>query len=368
MTDVSPGLKSGRVRQSLQSPPPLTVGRGAPQRSAAEGARSSRLPAGLPSVISLVADKLCQVEEECRRNLRSDVGLIDELGRYIADGGGKRIRPILLLLSAQMCGYRGDRDVLFASVFEFIHTATLVHDDVIDEAKLRRGRGSLNARWGNGLTVLLGDYLYIKSMNMALVADDIEIIKILASITLKMIEGELIADRRRSDIDMTESEHLDIIHRKTAHLFSGCGRVAGVLSSSSPDRVEALADYGMNLGMAFQIIDDLLDFTADESVLGKPVASDLKEGKLTLPLIYLLERRDPVERGLVQTVLDERDFRTVTREEIIGVLRRGRTLERARDLAAVYARRAKEGLELFDPSPARDALKSLPDFVLSREY
>jgi len=325
-------------------------------------------PPGLPAVIALVADKLSRVEEECHRNLRSEFGLIDELGLYLAEGGGKRVRPILLLLSAQMCGYTGDRDVLFASVFEFIHTATLVHDDVIDEAELRRGRGSMNARWGNGLTVLLGDYLYIKSMNMALVADDIRIIKILATITLKMIEGELIADRRRSDIDLSEAEYLEIIRRKTAYLFSGCSRVAGVLAGADPERVEALAEYGMNLGMAFQIVDDLLDFTADESVLGKPVASDLKEGKLTLPLIYQIEKGDATERALVQAVLDDRDFKTVSREEIVAILRDGHSLERTRAVARAYARRAREALRVFDPCPARDALRSLPEFVISREY
>ena len=345
MTDLASGLKATTPR------PP-----GAPRI------------AGLPAVMSLVADKLARVEEECRRNLRSEVGVIDELGRYLADGGGKRVRPILLLLSSQLCGYRGDRDVLFASVFEFIHTATLVHDDVIDEAELRRGRGSMNARWGNGLTVLLGDYLYIKSMNMALEADDLRIIQILAAITLKMIEGELIADRLRADINLGEQEHLEIIRRKTACLFSGCSRVAAVLAGAGAEREEALADYGMNLGMAFQIVDDLLDFTADVRTLGKPVASDLKEGKLTLPLIYLLERQDPTERALVQTVLDERDFRTVGREEIIALLRAAKTLDRTRDLAATYARRARECLMIFDPCPAREALAMLPDFVLSRQY
>ncbi|HKN47529.1 MAG TPA: polyprenyl synthetase family protein [Candidatus Polarisedimenticolia bacterium] len=348
MTDLAPGLKA------------------TPPRPAARGLAGA--PPGLPAVIALVADKLALVEEECRRNLRSEFGAIDELGRYLAEGGGKRVRPILLLLSSQLCGYIGDRDVLFASVFEFIHTATLVHDDVIDQADLRRGRGSMNARWGNGLTVLLGDYLYIKSMNMALVADDIRIIKILANITLKMIEGELIADRRRSDIHLTESEHLEIIRRKTAYLFSGCGRVAGVLAGVRPERVEALADYGMNLGMAFQIIDDLLDFTADESILGKPVASDLKEGNLTLPLIYLLEKGDPNHRALVQAVLDDRDFRTVSREEIIGLVRQARTLERTRALAHAFARRAREALAPFEPCPAREALLALPEFVISREY
>jgi len=348
VTDLVPGVK-------LTPPRPAT-------RTVAGAAP------GLPAVIALVADKLALVEEECRRNLRSEFGAIDELGRYLAEGGGKRVRPILLLLSARLCGYEGTRDVLFASVFEFIHTATLVHDDVIDEADLRRGRGSMNARWGNGLTVLLGDYLYIKSMNMALEADDIRIIKILANITLKMIEGELIADRRRADIRLTESEYLDIIRRKTACLFSGCSRVAGVLAGAQSEKEEALAAYGMNLGMAFQIIDDLLDFTADTSILGKPVASDLKEGKLTLPLIYLLEKGDPTERTLVEAVLDERDFRTVARDEIIDLVRKGRTLERTRALARAFALRAREELSPFDPCPAREALLALPEFVISREY
>jgi octaprenyl-diphosphate synthase len=337
-------------------------------RAARSGDSLRAYPPELPGIVALVADKLRRVDEECRRNLRSELGAIDELGLYLADGGGKRVRPILLLLSAQMCGYRGDRDVLFATVFEFIHTATLVHDDVIDQADLRRGRGTMNARWGNGLTVLLGDYLYIKSMNMALEARDIRIIDILAQITLKMIEGEIVADRRRADIEMTEQEHLEIIRRKTAHLFSGCSRVAGVLSGVAPEKVEALAAYGMNLGMAFQIIDDLLDLTADTSVLGKPVASDLKEGKLTLPLIYLLERCDPAERDMIRAVLEERDFLSVKREEIVDLLRSRNTFDRAREVAADYARRAREELDIFDPSPARDGLRLLPEFVLSRQY
>ena len=331
-----------------------------------DASSAASYPLQLPAVISLVADKLAQVEEECRRNLRSEFGVIDELGCALAEAGGKRVRPILLLLSSQLCGYRGDRDVLFASVFEFIHTATLVHDDVIDQADMRRGRGSINSRWGNGLTVLLGDYLYIKSMNMALQADDVRIIKILAQITLKMIEGELIADRRRSDLHITDHEHLELIRRKTAHLFSGCGRVAGVLAGAPPEIVESLAEYGMHLGMAFQIIDDLLDLTADARILGKPAASDLKEGKLTLPLIYLLERRDATEWALVKAVLEERDFLSVTREEIVGRLRASKTLERTRDLALFYARRARESLSVFDPCPAREALLALPDFVVSR--
>jgi octaprenyl-diphosphate synthase len=205
-------------------------------------------------------------------------------------------------------------------------------------------------------------------MNMALEADDIRIIRILAQITLKMIEGEIVSDRHRSDIRVTEEQHLDIVRRKTAFLFAGCGRVSGVLAGVAPEKVEALAEYGMNLGMAFQIVDDLLDFTSDTRVLGKPVASDLKEGKLTLPLIYLLQAAEPAEREMVQTVLAEGEFLTVKREEIVDLLRRRKTLDRTRDVALAYARRAREALAPFDPCPAREALLRLPDFVVSRKY
>jgi octaprenyl-diphosphate synthase len=266
-----------------------------------------------------------------------------------------------------MAGYRGDRDVLFASVFEFIHTATLVHDDVVDGATLRRGRSSLNAQWGNSLTVLLGDYLYIKSMSMALTADDLRIIKLLADITLRMIEGELIQQRRQGDIRVTAQEHLDIIRRKTACLFSGCSRVGGLLAGVGAQREEALEGFGMNLGMAFQLVDDLLDFTSHEKVLGKPVGSDLKEGKLTLPLIYLLEEGIPTHRSMVAAVLEDRDFSRVGIDEILALVREGGTLDRTRDLARQFAERALIELRHFQDSPAKRALESLPELILSRD-
>jgi octaprenyl-diphosphate synthase len=321
----------------------------------------------LSDILGLVGEKLKAVEEEVGRNLRSDIGVIDELGSYLANGGGKRIRPLLLLLSAQAAGYRGERDVLLASVFEFIHTATLVHDDVIDGASLRRGRSSLNATWGNSLTVLLGDYLYIKSMSMALTADDLRIIKILADITLRMIEGELIQSRRVGDLHVTAEEQLEIVRRKTAYLFSGCGHVAGVLAGAGPEREEALRNYGMNLGMSFQIVDDMLDFTADEKTLGKPVASDLREGKLTLPLIYLLERGDAAHLSKVRAVLEDRDFSRVGSAEIVALVRENGTLERTREIARLYGERARRELTGFPDSLARRALECLPDLILSRD-
>jgi octaprenyl-diphosphate synthase len=318
-------------------------------------------------ILGLVGGKLSAVEAEVARNLHSEIGVIDELGTYLSNGSGKRLRPLLLLLSAQMSGYRGDRDVLFASVFEFIHTATLVHDDVIDGAILRRGRSSLNAAWGNSLTVLLGDYLYIKSMSMALTADDLRVIKILADITLKMIEGELIQQRRLGEIGVSEQEHLDIVRRKTACLFSGCSLVGGVLGGVGTQREAALESYGTNLGMAFQIVDDMLDFTSDEKTLGKPVASDLREGKVTLPLIYLLELGDESLRQKVACVLEDRDFSRVDSREIVDLVKERGTLEKTRDLARQYGERARMELRHFTDSPARRALEALPDLILSRD-
>src|SRR5262245_39760333 len=327
------------------------------------------LPGGLlfSDVLGLVGVKLAEVEAEVARNLHSEIGVIDELGTYLSNGSGKRLRPLLLLLSAQMSGYHGDRDVLFASVFEFIHTATLVHDDVIDGATLRRGRSSLNAAWGNSLTVLLGDYLYIKSMSMALTADDLRIIKILADITLKMIEGELIQKRRQGEIGVTAEEHLDIVRRKTACLFSGCSLVGALLAGIGPEKQEDLRSFGLNLGMAFQLIDDMLDFTSDEKTLGKPVVSDLREGKLTLPLIYLLEAGDSEHRSKVQTVLQDRDFSRVPAEEIVRLVQQGGTLERTRELARQYGEKAKRDLRTFPDSLARSAMETLPDLILARD-
>jgi len=320
----------------------------------------------LSDILGLVGSKLAAVEAEVARNLHSDIGIIDELGSYLSNGG-KRVRPLLLLLCAEMSGYRGDRDVLFASVFEFIHTATLVHDDVVDGATIRRGRSSLNAEWGNSLTVLLGDYLYIKSMSMALTADDLRVIKILADITLKMIEGELIQQRRLGEVSVSAEEHLEIVRRKTACLFSGCSLVGAVLAGAGGAREAALENYGLNLGMAFQLVDDMLDFTSDERTLGKPVGSDLREGKVTLPLIYLLEKGDPSHLRRVCAVLEDRDFSRAQSTELVQLVREHGTLDRTRDLARQYGERARIELRHFPDNVARRALETLPELILSRD-
>ena len=341
---------------------------GAPQSIPAAPGMVGPDKARLAEILALIGDDLAKVERDFDRHLGSDVEIIETVGRYIAEGGGKRIRPALFLLCSRLCGDTGDRHILFASVFELIHTATLVHDDIIDGAEMRRGRTSVNSRWGSHLTVLLGDYLYLKSMTLALTADDLRIIRILCDITLTMIEGELMQADRNGAIDLTEAEHLEIIRRKTAVLFSGCGRVAAELALVSADQARALESYALNLGMAYQLVDDMLDFTATESVLGKPVASDLKEGRLTLPLIYLLEGGSVEQRQKIGAVLRDGGFTTVPREEILEMVNRGGTLERTRRLALSYSHKASAALDAFPPSAVRQALKDLTRFVTLRDH
>ena len=327
-----------------------------------------RTALGLRDVVSLVEDDLQRVEELIAEQVRSDVVLVGEIGRHIREGGGKRIRPALLLLACRLCGYRGDRAILLSGVVELIHTATLLHDDVIDEAATRRGRPSANSRWGNAVTVLAGDYLYTRSMGMALSQDNLPILRLLSEVTLRMIGGEMLEIERDGDLRVSETDHLDIIRRKTADLFSACTRIAGILGQVGEEREEALARYGLNLGICFQMVDDLLDFTAEEAVLGKPVASDLREGKLTLPVVYLLRRAEAAARGAVSTVLADRGFERVSREAIVDLVRRHGALDEARAQAQRYAAAARQDLRAFDPSPYRDALEILPDFVLARDH
>jgi octaprenyl-diphosphate synthase len=324
--------------------------------------------ADLREIVQLVEDDLVQVELVFQEQCRSDVRLIAEIGRYIQEGGGKRIRPALLLLATRLCGYRGERAILLASVVEFIHTATLLHDDIIDEATVRRGRRSVNSRWGNDITVLLGDFLYTKSMSMALSQDNLKILRLLSDVTLRMIEGEILEIERNGNLEISDADHLDIIKRKTADLFAGCMRIGAILGEVGDEKERALASYGENLGICFQMVDDILDFTADEKVLGKPVANDLREGKLTLPVIFLLRRCGARGAELIRAVLEDRGFVRVSREQIAALARDCGALEDARALAEKYAQAARRDLAVFDRSPFREALEALPDFILARDH
>ena len=314
-----------------------------------------------------IRDDLKQVEREFARQVQSQVELIPAIGNYIQDGGGKRIRPAVLLMAARMAGFSGEAAVLYASVIEFIHTATLVHDDIIDESELRRGREAVHTRWGNHVTVLFGDFLYLKSMSLALTKDRLDIVRLLCDVTLRIVEGEIYQLTKNGVVDLTEDEHFDIMRRKTAYLFAGSARIGGMLGSTTRDQQEALWEYGMNIGMAFQIADDLLDFTGDEVVLGKPVGGDLREGKVTLPVIHLLSRGDARAEALIRKVAGERSVTIEEWRELRALLTQSRSNEYAQTVAYDYIERAKKALYAFPSSDARDALMYLPDYVISRD-
>ena len=324
-------------------------------------------PLALAQIFEPIRDDLAKVDREFARHIESQVELIPKIGNYIQTSGGKRVRPAVLLMAARMAGYAGDHGALYAAVVEFIHTATLVHDDIIDDSELRRGRLAVHSRWGNDITVLLGDYLYIKSMAMALTYDTLDIVRLLCDVTLKMIEGELYQLTKNGDADISEDEHFDIIRRKTAYLFGGSAEIGALLGKVSPDRQQALREYGFNLGVAFQLVDDLLDFTGDAGALGKPIGADLREGKMTLPLIHLLAQGEKTGEAIVREIIASRNATDQQWTQLLDILKEHRSIDYAERCAIEFAERAKKPLYAFPPSAERDALLALPDYVLSRD-
>ena len=326
-------------------------------------------------IFDLIREDLALVEQEIAAQNSAAIEPVAEISKYLREGGGKRLRPALLLLAAGASGYRGRGAIRLGAVVEMIHSATLIHDDVIDGADTRRGRPSANARWGNHMSVLAGDWLYMQSFDMALQERNFAVLDILIDLTQSMVEGELLQMTRLGRIDLTESEATELAYRKTAGLFSGCARLGAVLGKQPESVVDSLAEYGRNAGLAFQLVDDLLDFTASHEQLGKPVLSDLKEGKVTLPLIFALEgahangngHTNGDARRLVATVLEERDFRSVRPEEITKLVQQTGALARATRLAQSYVERAKESLEDLPDTEYRKALLAVPDFILERQ-
>lgn len=315
----------------------------------------------------MVRDDLVLVEQELSRQSAAAYQPVGEITSYLLGGGGKRLRPALLLLTNAYAGSNRSGAIQLAAVVELLHSATLIHDDVIDNAETRRGRPSANTRWGNHRSVLAGDWLYMLSFQIALKERNFRILDILIDLTQKMVEGELIQLAKIGRIDVTEDDALKLATYKTACLFSGCARLGAVLGGFSGAEEEALADYGRYSGLAFQMVDDLLDFTASAEQLGKPVLSDLKEGKVTLPLIYAMENGHRQARELVAQVLEEKDFISVTPEKIVSLVHDSGALDRARSLAHEYAGRAKACIRGASDSEYARALLTLPDFILERE-
>lgn len=315
----------------------------------------------------LVGSELQAIEAEILRALDSPVSLIQEMGGYIASAGGKRLRPILLLLAARLAGYQGPRSTRLGCAVELLHTATLIHDDVVDQASLRRGRPSANAQWGNDASILVGDHLYSKSFSILVRDNDRSVMETLAWATVSMTEAEVFQLELKRNGKATEQDYLRIITQKTASFISACCRIGGLLGQADAERVEALTRYGLDVGVAFQISDDALDFIADQARLGKTVGADLREGKRTLPLIAALERASAEDRERIQSCLARHQLDGEEVEEIRRLVVKYDGIEYALGKARSYARSAKEDLVPFPPSEERETLTLIADYVVDRD-
>ena len=324
--------------------------------------------ASATEVFQLIREELSLVQKELESDLQSNVQVVSRIGNYLLEAGGKRVRPSLLLLAAKSVNPTtlNPGTIELAAVIELIHTATLVHDDIIDDADTRRGRPSVNARWGNEITVLVGDWLYMTAFQKTLAQRNFEILDILTNLTCRMTEGELLQLTQRGNVDITEEEHLAIVRAKTAYLFSAAAEIGAIIGGASPAEQQALREYGLNVGIAFQLIDDLLDFTASEDKLGKPVASDLQDGKLTLPAIWLNHRGNDRDRENIRSVVAN-GFKNVSPGEIIDSLQRYELLEQAHHEAERYARLALDSTSELSDSPFRDALVKIAKFIVERD-
>src|SRR5215210_4064804 len=319
-------------------------------------------------IFSQVAAELAQVELEFERQARSNVQVIAYLADYLRESGGKRVRPALTILANYAVGGDGStyNSIRMATVMEFLHTATLVHDDIIDSSDTRRNRPTVNAIYGNETAVLMGDWLYMSAFETSLAERSLPILDILTSVTRKMTEGELLQLTLLGHADVSEAQYFDVLKRKTAYLFSASCEIGSILGGASEKQQTSLRDYGLNLGTAFQLIDDLLDFTSTEDALGKAAGADLLGGKVTLPLIYLREA-EPQTMEMVQTVLREGKYDTVPQEYLREALSRTGALEKARERADEYAENACSALDNLPDSEYSDSLKALPTYILDRD-
>ena len=318
-------------------------------------------------IFGLIKAEMALVESEFERQAKSNVQVINYLGDYLRASGGKRVRPALLILTnyAVDGSGRNDNVIRLATVMEMLHTATLVHDDIIDNADLRRNRASVNARFGNQAAVLMGDWLYMSAFETSLQERSLEILDILTKLTRKMTEGELIQLTMIGNAEIRQDEYFDILRRKTAYLFAGCTEIGAILGRAEPAVQTALRDYGMNLGIAFQLADDLLDFTSTKDALGKAAGADLLEGKITLPLILLLNS-EPEVKPMLEEIMFEGTYGESSRASLAEKLDEHKTLDKIRLIALSYAEKARKNLEVLPKTEYCSALDEIPNFVIGR--
>ncbi len=317
-------------------------------------------------VFGPVLDRLDEVEKFFDREFKAAQPMVRDVATYVLGSGGKRLRPALVLLVSRMLGYKGERDVRYAAVLEMIHTATLIHDDIIDGSDLRRGQPTANNTWGNQTTVLVGDWLYTRTMDLCLELGDVDVMRVLTSATLRMTEGEILADRVRGRLDVDESTYMDITQRKTAELFAAACALPALFQPATLHLTEGLLEFGRSVGISFQLVDDLLDFTAVRSDLGKPVMADLLEGRVTLPIILLLKRVNDRTRDRLAEVVAKGSFDAISEEEVLQMVRTSGVLDEVRQRAYAYAADAAERAQAFPPGNERNALIHASQLLLDR--
>jgi len=323
-------------------------------------------------IFDLIHDDLKRVEKEISLETVASVDVVTQIGQYLQESGGKRLRPSLLLLASKLiAGHEGPASasaIHLGAVVEIIHAATLVHDDVIDDARTRRGRPSANARWGNHTSVLAGDWLYMEAFQVALRERNFHVLDLLIGLTQMMVEGELLQLERIGRIEVTEADCMELVDRKTACLFSVCAKLGALVSGADSQTEERLGEYAWNLGMAFQLVDDLLDFTAREKVLGKPVGNDLREGKVTLPLVYALERAGGEERRRVEAILRDRNYERVPFHQILTMVDCHQGIARVKERAQTFTEKARAIIGEFPDSPYQRALYSVTELITERDH
>ncbi|WP_338150965.1 polyprenyl synthetase family protein [Neoroseomonas soli] len=320
----------------------------------------------LSALISLLRDDI----EACNRlivqHMQSDVALIPQLAAHIVAAGGKRLRPLLTLAAARLCGYRGERHVGLAACVEFIHTATLLHDDVVDESALRRGQASANALWGNKASVLVGDFLFSRAFQLMVEDGSLEVLRILSSASVTIAEGEVLQLMTQNDTTTTEDQYLKVIEGKTAALFAAATEVGAVVAEQPAAAQAAMRDFGMALGVAFQLVDDALDYSADQQALGKTVGDDFREGKITLPVLFAFARGDEAERSFWRRTLEEREQKDSDLPEALALMRKHGAFADTIARARIYGDQALAALAAFPDNAEKRALAAVVDFVIER--
>ena len=318
-------------------------------------------------ILSMVEDDLAAIEVELEKNLNPYLDLISKVARHILFSGGKRLRPLLMVLSARLCGYKGNYDKTFSIIFEYLHAATLLHDDLVDDAAMRRGKPVAHSIWSNSAAILVGDFLLARSLSISARTGNIKVIRTVAKITENMSKGEIHQLMRKGDLDISEEEYIEVIRRKTAVLFQGACRISAIITDAPNEKEEALSEYGYNLGLAFQMADDLLDYTSDTKVLGKEIGADLKEGKLTLPVIYSLKAADLKDRKVMENIIKNEDFSINDFKILVELLRKYKGISYTQKMASEHINKAKEALSIFEPSETKQILVKVADYTLNRK-